>query len=131
MKGLAVLFVILGTLALISAPNVQTDMDRARAVAENFARYRVEVNRAALASPPASGGSIDASSVLPSTWQALRTWENRRDGNNFYVFGSADAREVFEIRTLFRGSMAITVQDGTLPSFIPTDAVVSVIEVGS
>lgn len=125
---------MLGVLALATLPDVDSTRDDALAstVATNFVLYRGEACRVALAGPPASGDRIDENLLrLPSNWRGLRAWDNRMDAGRFYVFGPASADDVAEIRRLLRGSLAISVQDGSWPSFIPSGAVISVIEVHS
>ena len=132
MKVVAVFFSILGVLALLAMPDTGTQSASAEAVAVNFVQYRTVANNAALAAPPASGGRIEAAAMDMGTgWQTIRAWSNRMDGNRFYVFGPVSGEEFMEIRRILRGSLAITRQDGTHPSFIPIGDVVSVIEAGS
>lgn len=132
MKVAAVLFAVLGVLALIALPGMDEDREiaMAQAVAVNFISYRTAANKAAVTKPPVSGGRIKWSDLsLEEGWQAMRSWDNRMDGERFYVFGPSSPREFLEIRQKLKGSLAITRQDGSHPSFIPVGAVVSVIEV--
>lgn len=132
MKIVAVFFTVLGVLALLAMPATDMSHDNAsaEAVAVNFVQYRTAANNVALFDPPASGGKVEEPETVEG-WQAIRPWDNRMDGNHFYVFGPASEEEIHEIKTLLRGSISVTTQDGAFPSFIPAGAVVSVIEVGS
>lgn len=132
MKVVAVFFTVLGVLALLAMPDTETVRENAsaEAVAVNFVQYRTAANKAALADPPASGERIEELDTVEG-WQSMRSWDNRMDGNRFYVFGPASAHELLKIRELLRGSLAVAIQDGAFPSFIPAGAVVSVIEVNT
>ena len=134
MKVVAVFFTILGVLALGALPDTDEVHESAvaEAVAVNFVQYRTAANNAALAAPPVSGGRIaEGGMEAAGGWQAMRSWDNRMDGNRFYVFGPASGEEFMKIKNRLHSSLAVTRQSGSLPSFIPMGAVVSVIEAGS
>ncbi len=140
MKILAILFTLLGVLAMIT-PEFLTSSSgetQARAVAVNFGTYRNAVNKY-VTSNPSTAGEVSLSQLdLPQGWKSLHAWNNRPADGNLYVWGPIKKGEAGEIMDLFMDSYAIGVKrngslitaHGTgipLPSFIPSGSIVSVI----
>lgn len=142
MKALAVLFFLLGVLAIMQRP-AENDVETAsmRGLAVNYAVYR---NAAFLFAQAHKGfsGDIPLSSLnLPESWRALRPWKARVQDGCCYVYGEATPKEVEAVRRLFLGSFAVGLANGgrivpslaphpvPVPSFIPDGNLVSVTEV--
>lgn len=138
MKALAVLALLLGVLAILSpAPQTDSIGTGARSIALNYAVFR---NAAFLhAFKHQSNGPIAQANLdLPAEWHALRSWTARIDGGRCYVYGPASSEEIAAVRDIFQGSLAVgRASDGRLapdgltplPGFIPSDSLVSVVEV--
>lgn len=140
MKALMVLALLLGVMAMLArTPAEYAEREpRAQIIALNYAVYR---NQAFLYAHKHKGfnGSVPLSALgLPSEWRALRPWTARMESGRCYVYGAASAEEIEAVRELFRGSFAVgraeggrLVPDGraSLPGFIPTDSLVSIVEV--
>ncbi|WP_432737323.1 type IV pilus biogenesis protein PilM [Maridesulfovibrio sp. FT414] len=140
MKMLAILFTILGVMALVTAENsFSPQAIKAESVATNYGVYRNAVNKFATGNASIAAGEISESLLdLPSGWKAIRSWANRLDGGNLYVWGPVNSIEAEQIRELFLNSYAIGIKrDGALlnnhgtgvalPGFIPEGSIVSVI----
>ncbi len=143
MKTLAALFTLLGVLAMVMPEtliNTHMNEPQARAVAVNFGVYRNAVNEFAIGRPNAFTGIPIPISLLdlPSGWKSMRSWTNRPDGGNLYVWGPVKEGEAAEIMKLLMNSYAVGIKrngslvnaHGTgiaLPAFIPNGNIVSVI----
>ncbi|CCO24029.1 type IV pilus biogenesis protein PilM [Maridesulfovibrio hydrothermalis] len=140
MKTLAILFAVLGVMAMLAFdPDVQIETHKAESVAVNYGIYRNAVNRFATGTVTITSGQIPDSYLdLPSGWKPMRAWSNRVENGNCYVWGFAGRAEADEIRELFMNSYAVGVKrnghlvngHGTgiaLPAFIPERSIVSVI----
>lgn len=141
MKAMAVFSICLGVIAMMSFGTSHNSFDdaHAHAVALNFATYRRAVNIHALANPETTGTITQPVLGLPSEWASMHPWTNRISGGCCYVFGPASAAEIRSVRELFMQSQAIGINTNghlvtsgevgtSLPSFIPANSLVSVIE---
>ena len=140
MKALAVLMFLLGVAAyILPVSSVMEDNGSAKAVAVNYAIYRNAAIQYAVTHPSSTGTLPTAALGLPTSWQAMRGWQNRIAGNRLYVYGQASTKEALAAQRIFRGSFAVGVnRDGklhslngkgiTLPSFIPDNNLTTVIE---
>ncbi|SDF33648.1 type IV pilus biogenesis protein PilM [Desulfovibrio legallii] len=140
MKIFAVLALLLGVLAVLSAPAGRRDgySPEVRAIALNYAIYRNAAFLYVHRNNPPDGTVSQTALDLPDGWRALRSWAARVNGGRCYVYGSASAEEIAAVRELFRGSLAVgraengrLTPDGLtpLPAFIPADSLVSVVAV--
>lgn len=141
MKALAVFAVLLGAIALYSLqPQLGQSDESACTVATNYVVYRNAAITYAVNNPAIAGTLTPAMLGLPSDWRALRSWQNRVEGNTLYVYGSATSQEVVAVQNILKGSFAVGVNQnnhlvtshGTgvaLPSFIPEGNLTTVISV--
>lgn len=140
MQGLAVFFCLLGTMALVS-PDMptRTNSPKAESIAVNYATYRNAVNNFVTSNSSITAGEVPFTYLsIPSGWKPMRTWANRMDNGNCYVWGAVQGNESEKIKKIFMGSFAIGIKrngflvnahgtDTPLPSFIPENSIVSVI----
>ena len=140
MRIMAILFLLLGVLALIIGPHSEkeTEHTRAQSVALNFVQFRQAVIDHVLNEPGIHDGVVDSALlVLPEGWERLRAWQARISQNRLYVWGTASLAEVQAVRNLLLHSWTLgrseqgilrPRHDGrsvTLPQFIPDGCVVS------
>lgn len=140
MKIMAVLFLMLGILALIAGPRFEKESEQRReqSVALNFVQFRQAVVSHVLNDPDTHDGIVDSALlVLPEGWERLRDWQARISENCLYVWGAASWAEVQAVRNLLLNSWTLgrseqgilrPRHDGrsvTLPQFIPDGCVVS------
>lgn len=140
MKIMAVLFFLLGILALIIGPRSEKEPEQRReqSVALNFAQFRQAVMAHVLNDPDAHDGVVDTADLkLPEGWERLRPWQARISENRLYVWGAASWAETRAIRhillnswTLGRSEQGILRprhegQSITLPAFISDGCAVS------
>ena len=140
MKIMAVLFLMLGILALIVGPRFESEpaLWREPSVALNFVQFRQAVLSLGLNDPDAHDGIVDSALlVLPEGYELLRPWQARISENRLYIWGSASWAEVQAVRDLLLNSWTLgrseqgilrPRHDGrsiTLPQFVPDGCVVS------
>lgn len=140
MRIMAILFLLLGILALIVGPRTEKDAEQRRdqSVALNFAQFRQAVMAHVLNEPDAHDGIVDTTDLtLPEGWERLRPWQARISQNRLYVWGTASWAEVRAVRSILLNSWTLgrseqgilrPRHDGrniTLPQFIPDGCVVS------
>ncbi len=140
MKIMAVLFLMLGILALIVGPRFENEpaQRREQSVALNFVQFRQAVMSLVLNDPDAHDGIVDSALlVLPEGYELLRPWQARISENRLYIWGSASWAEVQAVRDLLLNSWTLgrseqgilrPRHDGrsiTLPQFVPDGCVVS------
>lgn len=140
MRITAILFLLLGILALIIGPRAEkeTEHRRAQSVAANFVQFRQAVMNRVLNDSGAHDGVVDSALlVLPEGWERLRDWQARISEKRLYVWGTASWAEVQTVRNLLLHSWTLgrsergilrPRHDGqsiTLPQFIPDGCVVS------
>lgn len=139
MKIIAILAVLLGVMAVIS-PRMNSGMTpnySAQVIALNYIAYRTAVHLHVFKSKPT--GIISQSELtLPAGYKALHAWTARVDNGRCYVYGPATSEEISEVRDLLHGSLAVGRASGgflwpdgkaNLPAYIPTESLVSVVEV--
>lgn len=142
MKMLMVFALLLGVMAMLTSSLDDTAPygGAERTVAMNYALYRNEVFRYALAEKAPDGSIADSILKLPPGWVALRPWKARILNGRCYVYGTATAPEIEAVRDLFQGSIAVgRVANGQImpqpgkrvpvASFVPEGDLVSIIEV--
>lgn len=140
MKIMAVLFLMLGILALLIEPRSENEIAqrRERSIALNFVQFRQAVMSHVLNEQDRHDGIVDSALlVLPEGWERLRDWQARISENRLYVWGAASWAEVQAVRNLLLNSWTLgrseqgilrPRHDGrsiTLPQFIPDGCVVS------
>ena len=140
MKIMAVLFLMLGILALLIEPRSENEIAqrRERSIALNFVQFRQAVMSHVLNDQDRHDGIVDSALlVLPEGWERLRDWQARISENRLYVWGAASWAEVQAVRNLLLNSWTLgrseqgilrPRHDGrsiTLPQFIPDGCVVS------
>lgn len=140
MKIMAVLFLMLGILALLIEPRSENEIAqrRERSIALNFVQFRQSVMSHVLNDQDRHDGIVDSALlVLPEGWERLRDWQARISENRLYVWGVASWAEVQAVRNLLLNSWTLgrseqgilrPRHDGrsiTLPQFIPDGCVVS------
>lgn len=140
MKIMAVLFLMLGILALLIEPRSENEIAqrRERSIALNFVQFRQSVMSYVLNDQDRHDGIVDSALlVLPEGWERLRDWQARISENRLYVWGAASWAEVQAVRNLLLNSWTLgrseqgilrPRHDGrsiTLPQFIPDGCVVS------
>lgn len=108
MKALAVLFFLLGVLALFwnGAPRDRENR-QARAVAMNYAVWRNAVFLHVFAGHKEPGEIPLAALRLPEGWTPLRNWTARIENGRCYAYGPASAEEIAAARDIFHGSFAV------------------------
>jgi hypothetical protein len=140
MRTLAVLFLLLGVVAMFHRSTDTASDAGHKAVAVNYAVYRNAVFLYVAAHRGYSGTIQQASLSLPNDWRAMRAWSARVDGGRCYVYGEASQEEIAAVRDLFHGSFALGMASGgrlvpvlgnaiAVPAFIPNGYLVSVTEV--
>lgn len=144
MKALAVFFICLGIMAMLSLSIFNgLNTDSKKHIAVNYGVYRNAVFEYVIKNPTAVSNIPLASLKLPVGWQAVRSWQHSITADNpriCYVYGPASMEEINAVRTLFMGSFAVGYkQNGKLqpvhgvsvplPALIPDGSLVSVIEV--
>lgn len=142
MKALAVLFFLLGVVALLrNTTDFSTQEASFRGVAVNYAIYRNEVFRYVFSHRGVSGDIALSALNMPQSWRAVRAWRARVEGGRCYVYGQASQSEISAVRQLFEGSFALGMASagrlvpvtGTkaipVPAFIPEGSLVSITEV--
>lgn len=140
MRIMAMLFLLLGILALIIGPRAEkeTEHRRAQSVAANFVQFRQAVMAYVLNDSGADDGVVDSALlVLPEGWERLRAWQARISQNRLYVWGTASRAEVQAVRKLLLSSWTLGRSERgilrprrggrsiTLPQFVPDGCVVS------
>ncbi len=140
MKIMAVLFLMLGILALLIEPRSENEIAqrRERSIALNFVQFRQAVMSHVLNDQDRHDGIVDSALlVLPEGWERLRDWQARISENRLYVWGAASWAEVQAVRNLLLNSWTLgrseqgilrPRHDGrsiTLPQFVPDGCVVS------
>lgn len=140
MKIMAVLFLMLGILALLIEPRSENEIAqrRERSIALNFVQFRQAVMSHVLNDQDRHDGIVDSALlVLPEGWERLRDWQARISENRLYVWGGASWAEVQAVRNLLLNSWTLgrseqgilrPRHDGrsiTLPQFVPDGCVVS------
>ena len=140
MKIMAVLFLMLGILALLIEPRSENEIAqrRERSIALNFVQFRQAVMSHVLNDQDRHDGIVDSALlVLPEGWERLRDWQARISENRLYVWGAASWAEVQAVRNLLLKSWTLgrseqgiirPRHDGrsiTLPQFVPDGCVVS------
>lgn len=140
MKAMAFFCAMLGVMALfaLSGNDKTPEVNRANAVAVNFAKYRNAVNLFAVNNLAFTGSVPTASLDLRDNWQPIRPWNNRIAGGRCYVWGEMDFHEYGELKNILTGSAGIGFKRNgifvnefgsslVLPAFIPEESAVSVI----
>ena len=140
MKIMAVLFLMLGILALLIEPRSENEIAqrRERSIALNFVQFRQAVMSHVLNDQDRHDGIVDSALlVLPEGWERLRDWQARISENRLYVWGAASWAEVQAVRNLLLNSWTLGRSEQgilrprhggrsiTLPQFVPDGCVVS------